>query len=183
MAIRAKKRKASPAKKAPARRSSVRKVATTAKRRITRRYKPAGKVDIKHLAMDAAATIAGAVAAGIAGQTLTKQGVDSRIAGVAPVAVGALLALKGKKPMLKAIGIGMIAAAGLSVVNNATKAAGILSGDNYGDDSILDSMDVYSNPDLLGVPVEMQSPALLGIPMDIQPSELSGEWNTGVQVG
>jgi hypothetical protein len=168
-----------PAKKAaaaPRRRKSPVKKAAPRRRSTAKRYTGSGKMNFKLLAMDAAATIAGAVAAGVGGQMLAKQGVDARISGIAPVLVGGALALKGKNATLKAIGVGMIVAAGISVVNNVTKSAGLLSGDSAGG---LDALDLYSNPDLLGIPMDV-SPVMLGIPMDMG---LAGsEWQTGCSV-
>jgi hypothetical protein len=178
MALKAKKRKA-PAKKAPARRrSTVKKAATTVKTAVRRRYKKtSGKMNIKNVLLDIAAIAGGVVAGGIVGQTLAKQGVDSRISGIVPAAAGGVLALKVKNPIIKMLGIGMGAAAGVSMINNVTKATNLL-GVEY--ESPIDSVDVYNNPDLLGVPVSVDGIPALGVPV-----ELSGtpDWTSGVQVG
>lgn len=152
-----------PARKtaAPAKRrrvaSKTRAVARRVSRRVSSRYTKSGKVDIKNVALDAAATIAGAVAAGMAGQALAKNGVDSKISGLIPAAAGIVLALKGKGALLRAVGVGMVVTAGINVVNNLTKGVAGLSGDDG-----LDAIDLYRNPDLLGIPV---APDMLGIPV------------------
>ena len=152
------RRKAVAKKSAPRRRRSVATVAKKTRRRVSARYTKGGKANLQQIAIDAAATIAGAVAAGMAGQALAKAGVDSRISGVIPAAAGVLLALKGKGGLMKAVGIGMVVTAGINVVNNLTKAASGLSGDASG----LDSIDLYREPNLLGIPV---MPDMMGVPM------------------
>ena len=158
--------KKSPAKKTTTtKRKTASRVVGAAKRRYSR--KSGGKRT--NLISDIGATVGGAVLAGIAGGQLAKQGVDSKIAGIAPAAVGGLLAWKAKSPFLKALGVGMVVAAGINVANNLTKQAAGLAGD-----SGLDALDVYNNPALLGVPAYAQ----LGIPVvpDVD-SSMQGDEN------
>jgi len=111
----------------------------TAKKRVTRRRRSSSMSGVKGGVMSAVTIIAGAVTAQVVGKAIgkalpatTTEKTKDIIVGAAPIAIGYFLPKFIKSEMGKNLGIGMIAAGGLKLVQSQVpKLAGMMEMDYY----------------------------------------------------